>query len=293
VRGNPSKTGEPAPRRFLRVLAGAQAPLFKRGSGRLDLAEAIADARNPLTARVLVNRIWQQHFGRGLVATPSNFGALGSRPTHPELLDALADRFVRENWSIKRLHKALLLTAAYQRSATIDAANQAVDPENQWLWRANRRRLSVEELRDAVLAVTGSLDRTLYGASGDVDDASYRRRTIYGRVSRHELSGLLRLFDFPDPNLSSERRIDTTLPQQALFLLNSPFMIERSKALAALGAADPARLHALAFGRDPSPAELEVAAAYLSGVDQEPVKLTRAERYAQALLAGNAFLFID
>jgi hypothetical protein len=294
VRGNPGKTGEVAPRRFLRVLAGSDAPRFQKGSGRLELADAIADARNPLTARVMVNRIWQQHFGRGLVATASNFGALGSRPTHPELLDALADRFMREGWSIKKLHKELLLTKAYQRSSTIDPRQEAVDPENQWLWRASRRRLAIEELRDAVLAVTGSLDRTLYGASGDVDDAAYLRRTIYGRISRHELSQLLRLFDFPDPNLSSERRIDTTLPQQALFLLNSPFMIARAKALAALGAEDPAqRITRLTFGRDPSATELEIATAFLSASDREPLKLSRAERYAQALLASNAFLFID
>jgi cytochrome c553 len=294
VRGNPYKTGENAPRRFLRILAGAEAPLFKRGSGRLELAEAIADARNPLTARVMVNRIWQQHFGRGLVATPSNFGALGMRPTHPELLDALADRFIREKWSVKRLHQELLLTAAYQRSSAITAANQVVDPENQWLWRWSRRRLSIEELRDASLAASGTLDRTLYGASGDVDEPAYARRTIYGRVSRMELSKLLRLFDFPDPNLSSERRIDTTLPQQSLFLLNSPFVIARARALAALETADPAGgIYKRLFGREPSREERELAAAYLSAADAEPAKLTRAERYAQALLAGNAFLFVD
>jgi hypothetical protein len=294
VRGNPYKTGENAPRRFLRVLAGADAPLFERGSGRLELAEAIADPRNPLTARVMVNRIWQQHFGRGLVSTPSNFGALGSRPTHPELLDALADRFVREGWSLKKLHRELVLTAAYRRSSTLDPRNQAVDPENEWLWRWSRRRMTVEELRDAALAAGGTLDRTLYGASGDVDDPAYARRTIYGKVSRSELSKLLRLFDFPDPNLSSERRVDTTLPQQSLFLLNSPFMIARARALAALEGADPAAgVYRRLFGRDPSASERELAAAYLSGTDAGPVILTRAERYAQALLAGNAFLFID
>jgi len=291
VRGNPHKTGENAPRRFLRVLAGTEAPLFKRGSGRLELAEAIADARNPLTARVFVNRLWQQTFGRGLVATPSNFGALGSRPSHPELLDALADRFVRHGWSVKTLHRELLLTAAYQRSSAIDARQQSADPENQWLWRASRRRLSVEELRDAALAVSGGLDRTMSGASGDVDDPAYSRRTIYGRVSRMELSKLLRLFDFPDPNLSSERRIETTLPQQSLFLLNSPFMIARAKALAQAG--DAKRVYALTLGREPSAAELEIAAAFLSGTDPQPATLSRAERYAQALLASNAFLFLD
>jgi len=294
VRGNPSKPGEIAPRRFLRILAGTDAPLFKRGSGRLELAEAIADPRNPLTARVLVNRIWQQHFGRGLVSTPSNFGALGSRPTHPELLDALAERFVRNTWSVKKLHRELLLTAAYQRASTIDAANQAVDPENQWLWRWSRRRLTVEEFRDATLIVDGSLDRSFGGAGGDVDEATFLRRTVYGKVSRMELSRLLRLFDFPDPNLSNERRIDTTQPQQSLFLLNSPFMIARARKLAALSAEDPARqIYVRTFGREPSAAELEIARAFLSAADKEPMKLTRVERYAQALLASNAFLFVD
>ena len=294
VRGNPSKPGEPAPRRFLRILAGPEAPLFRRGSGRLELAEAIADARNPLTARVLVNRIWQQHFGRGLVATPSNFGALGARPTHPEILDALAERFVRGGWSLKKLHREILRTAAYRRSSSLDPRNQSVDPENQWLWRWSRRRLSVEELRDAALAVSGALDRTVGGASGDVDDPAYLRRTLYGRVSRMETARILRLFDFPDPNLSSERRVETTLPQQSLFLLNSPFMAARARALAGRAGADPARrLYELALGREPSPGELDLAGAYLSAPDPEPGAVPRSARYAQALLASNAFLFID
>src|SRR5205085_4284434 len=147
-------------------------------------------------------------------------------------------------------------------------------------------RLTIEELRDASLAASGALDRTLYGASGDVDEPAYARRTVYGKVSRMELSKLLRLFDFPDPNLSSERRIDTTLPQQSLFLLNSPFMIARARALAALEAADPAvGIYKRLLGREPSREERELAAAYLSAADPEPSRLTRAERYAQALMA--------
>jgi len=300
IRGNPERQGEAAPRRFLRVLAGPEAARVVKGSGRLDLAEAIADPRNPLTARVMANRIWQQHFGRGIVSTPSNFGALGTRPSHPALLDLLADRLVRGGWSVKRLHREILLSAAYQRASTSIAANEAADPENQWLWRGPRRRLTAEELRDALLAVSGGLDRTIGGPSGEVDDLKNVRRTVYAKVSRLELGKLLRLFDFPDPHLPSERRMDTTLPQQSLFLLNSPFLIDRARALAARTASEPSleavvrRTYELALGRAPSADEIAPAAAFLSAADPAAKPgLTRAERFAHAILVSNPFLFID
>jgi len=303
IRGNPERQGEPAPRRFLRVLAGPDAARVGKGSGRLDLADAIADPRNPLTARVMANRIWQQHFGRGLVATPSNFGALGVRPSHPALLDLLADRFVRGGWSVKRLHREILLTEAYQRASTSIPANEAADPENQWLWRGSRRRLAAEELRDALLVVTGGLDRTMGGPSVEVDDLKNARRAVYAKVSRLELGKLLRLFDFPDPHLPSERRVDTTLPQQSLFLLNSPFLIERARALAARTASEPSpeavvrRTYEAVLGRAPSPEEIAPCAAFLSAADSSEGKskpgLTRAERFAHAMLVSNPFLFID
>ena len=297
IRGNPAQRGEPAPRRFLRVLAGADAPRFTRGSGRLELADAIADPANPLTARVMVNRIWQQHFGRGIVATPSNFGALGARPSHPELLDALAERFVLGGWSVKRLHREILLSATYQRASTSDPRNESVDPENQWLWRAPRRRLSVEAFRDSILSVSGALDRSIGGPSAELDDPKNVRRTVYGKVSRMDLAALLRLFDFPDPNLTSERRVETTLPQQSLYLLNSPFMIDRAKGLAARTERESTpeaavqRVYGLALARVPTPAELSVAVRFLSA--GEGKGLTRVERFAQALLASNLFLFVD
>jgi hypothetical protein len=288
VRGNPHRTGEPAPRRFLRVLGGAR---ITAGSGRRELAEAIADPKNPLTARVMVNRIWQQHFGRGLVATPSNFGALGARPTHPELLDTLAARFV----STKALHREILLSETWQRASASDPANEAVDPENQWLWRGRRRRLPVEGLRDALLAVTGALDRTMTGPSLALDEPSNLRRSVYAKISRMELSPMLRLFDFPDPNLSSDTRTETVLPQQSLFLLNNPFMIDRAKGLAARAAGDPVRqTYLLALGRLPSKAEEALGNRYLSASEEvSGSKLTRAERFAQAILASNLFLFVD
>jgi len=309
LRGNPGKRGEVAPRRFLRVLGGPDTPKFTHGSGRLELAEAIADPRNPLTARVMVNRIWQQHFGRGIVATPSNFGANGERPTHPELLDYLASQFVKNGWSVKQLHREIMLSETYQRASAPDAHNEARDPENRWLWRVSRRRLNVESFRDAVLAVSGNLELSAGGPSGDADDLKFFRRTVYGRVSRNDLSNLLRLFDFPAPNISAERRIDTTLPQQALFLMNSPFMISQAKMLASrfVSESHPAdqvrRAYELALLRAPSEAELSRAVKFLSAQDasvpstdpkkKTPTVPTRAERFAQALLASSEFFYVD
>ncbi len=241
VRGNPAELGELAPRRFLRILAGGNPEHFTKGSGRLELADAIASKDNPLTARVMVNRLWQWHFGRGIVGTPSNFGQLGERPTHPELLDYLAARFVASGWSIKAMHREIMLSKVYQLSSNADAKPQSVDPDNRLLWRANRGRLDVETWRDALLAASGQLDPSFGGPTTDLGSPTNRRRTLYAKVSRHELNGLLRLFDFPDANISSERRVDTTVPQQQLFVLNSPFFIGQAKALAAQRAKRNAR----------------------------------------------------
>ncbi len=233
VRGNPDKEGEIAPRRFLRILAGDSPPPFTLGSGRLELAKAIAHPKNPLTARVLVNRVWQYHFGRGIVATPSNFGKLGERPTHPELLDHLASRFLACGWSIKALHREILMSATYRLSCDGDERNAAIDPANRLLWRMNRQRLDVEAWRDALLAASGELDESLGGPSVDIGSAANKRRTLYGKVSRHNLDSLLRLFDFPDPNITSGARPVTIVPLQQLFVLNSEFMIARAALSAA------------------------------------------------------------
>jgi hypothetical protein len=304
VRGNPAKLGELAPRRFLRILAGDNPALFSKGSGRLELAEAIASKDNPLTARVLVNRVWQQHFGRGLVATPSNFGHLGARPTHPELLDYLACRFVESGWSVKALHRDIMLSATYQLSSDADEHNLSTDGDNHHLWRMNRRRLDIEAWRDSILTVSGKLERTLGGASVDLGGAGNRRRTVYSKVSRHELNALLRLFDFPDANISSEKRTDTTVPQQQLFVLNSPFVVEQARALAARVQAeaqdDEARVqraYVLAYGRPAAEGEIQRTLAFLQGedsaADKARNKLTRWERFTQALLGSNEFLYID
>ncbi len=190
------------PRRFLAVLGGDRSA-FEHGSGRLELAQAIASRDNPFTARVIVNRIWQHHFGQGLVATASNFGTLGEKPSHPALLDWLAHRLMATGWSLKALHREIMLSAVYQQSSRYDARSFARDPANSLLWRMNRRRLDIEAWRDAMLMVAGRLDGKLGGPSLALDAPSNNRRTLYAAISRHDLAATLRLFDFPDPNITS------------------------------------------------------------------------------------------
>ncbi len=307
VRGDPARAGEVAPRRFLRILSKEGEPArFVDGSGRRELAEAVASATNPLTARVMVNRMWQHHFGAGLVGTPSNFGLLGERPTHPALLDYLAVRFVESGWSMKAMHRELMLSATYQLASARDPHNEQTDPDNRWLWRMKRRRLDVESWRDAMLSVSGRLDPKLGGPSTDLGQASNSRRTVYGKVSRHELDGLLRLFDFPDANITSDKRSETTVPQQQLFVLNSPFMVEQAKALSARLLADHGlqedaarvnRAFLLAYSRPATSDETEAVCGFLRGEDSEETKavnkLSRWERAAQAILGANEFLYTD
>ena len=206
VRGNPARQREVAPRRFLRILAGEERPQFTNGSGRRELADAITRADNPLTSRVIVNRIWQHHFGRGIVATPSNFGKQGEAPTHPDLLDYLATKFIESGWSMKSLHREIMLSSTYQLSTSDNDSNSNIDADNRFLWRMNRQRLDVEAWRDSLLDVSGKLDRTLGGPSTNLADANNVRRTVYAKISRHELDNLLRLFDFPDANITSSKR---------------------------------------------------------------------------------------
>jgi hypothetical protein len=302
IRGNHSRPGELAPRGFLHVLSSDDAKPFQDGSGRKQLAEAIADPRNPLTPRVIVNRVWQQHFGRGIVGTPSNFGSLGERPTHPELLDYLAATFIEEGWSLKKLHRRIVLSETYQQAALSNPANEEKDAINKYLWRANRRRLGVEAWRDALLAVTGQLDRTTGGPTTNLESGSNVRRTVYAKISRHELNSLLRLFDFPDANITSEKRVETTVPQQQLFVMNSPFIIARAKALAAklekeTDSEQIRRGYELTLGRPASAEEISLGVQYLGTGDlpeeSSKNKLSRRERYFQALLASNEFLYID
>jgi hypothetical protein len=299
LRGNPAKQGDLAPLRFLQVIAGESTPTKYT---RLELAEDIASPKNPLTARVFVNRLWLHHFGRGLVTTPSNFGTLGDRPSHPELLDWLASRFMESGWSIKAMHREIMLSATYRLAAANDEKNFGVDGDNRLYWRMNRRRLEVESWRDAMLAVSGQLDPTLGGPTLDLGNPSNRRRTIYGKISRHELNPMLRMFDFPDANITSERRTETTVPQQQLFVLNGSFVVEQAKALAARlqkqapTDADRVKLaFELLYARQANPQEIEAAVAYLKESDPPTAqnRLTRWERLAQVFLASNEFMYLD
>lgn len=287
-RGNPLTKGEEVPRRFLQVLAGDQAQPFAKGSGRLELAQAIIAPGNPLTARVIVNRVWMQHFGRGLVATPSDFGKRADPPSHPELLDWLARRFMNEGWSLKKLHRRIMLSATYQQRslASADAAAgrkaQELDPDNRLLWRMNTHRLTFEEMRDAWLAATGELDLRIGGKPAELFVGDNARRTLYAHVDREKLPTVMRTFDFANPDLSIPQRNDTIVPQQALFGLNHPFLAARAKALvrrtesAGNENADRVRrLYELLFQRKPTAAEMAAALAF---VQPEAAALVKREK---------------
>ncbi len=300
LRGNPATPGPEAPRRFLSVLSPEGSPPFAgKGSGRLELARAIVRPDNPLTARVMVNRVWEHHFGRGLVATPSNFGKMGERPTHPKLLDHLARRFIASGWSLKTLHREIMNSATYQLSAADDPSNAEVDPANLYLWRASRRRLEVEAWRDAMLAVSGNLDRTVGGPSVDLASPDNRRRTFYAKVSRHSLDGLLRLFDFPDPNITADKRTVTAVPLQQLFVLNSEFMGRQAKALGDRLSAGPGddeakvrRAFPILYARPATDPEVKMAVEFLAAPAEKDAP-PKWEQYAQVLLGVNEFLFVD
>jgi hypothetical protein len=302
VRGNPSNRGAAVPRQFLGILAPNRQP-FHDGSGRLELARAIADPKNPLTARVLVNRVWAHHFGRGLVTTPSDFGLRSDPPSHPELLDWLADRFVADGWSIKKLHRRIVLSSTYSQSS---ASSNSADPENRLLSHFPRQRLDLEALRDSLLFVAGRLDFTLGGPAVDIVKEPFAtRRTIYGFIDRQNLPGLYRTFDFATPDTHAPQRYATTVPQQALFLLNSPFVIQQAQGVIArpeiAGISAPEQrmigLYRLLFGRPPTNNEIDFGIRFLTGAGGEPPskesKLNPWERYAQVLLLSNEFAFVD
>jgi hypothetical protein len=280
---------------------GKKSPFNSKGSGRLELAKALTSADNPLTARVMVNRVWAAHFGRGLVTTTSNFGNLGARPSHPALLDYLARRFTGNGWSLKNLHRHIMLSATYQQSSDYRQEAAQVDGDNQWLWRMNRRRLDIEAWRDSLLFASGELDTTLGGPSLQLGDQKNKRRTIYGFVSRHRLDELLRLFDFPDPNITSATRAVTTVPLQQLFVLNSDFMAQRAKALAARIENEASQdldlrlgyTFELLYQRPATPADIALAKSFLESSGEDKSKLTPWQQYMLALLAANEFMYVD
>jgi hypothetical protein len=301
LRGNINRRGPEVPRRFLKVISGPERPAYDQGSGRLELARAIARPDNPLTARVLVNRVWMHHFGQGLVRTPSDFGTRSDPPSHPELLDWLAATFVEKGWSIKSLHR-LIVTSATYRQQSLDLPDAAArDPQNLLLWRQNRRRLEFEPLRDGLLAAAGRLDPSIGGRSVSITTPPYsNRRTVYALIDRQNLDGLFRAFDFANPDASAARRFVTTVPQQALFLMNGPLVVECAQGLAArpelttAGSDDERirRLHGLLFGRDPTARELELGRAFVASRSSAD-GLDAWAQYAQVLLMSNEFAFVD
>ena len=323
LRGEPGKLGDEVPRRFLEILGGDPVPASATGSGRLELATWLTRPTNPLTPRVFVNRVWQWHFGQGLVTTPSDFGLRGEPPSHPELLDWLASEFIASGWSVKALHRLILRSQTYQRASDDDAANFERDPANRWLWRHARQPLDAESIRDAMLAVSGRLDRnipgphpfppvetwafTIHNPFHAVYDSNHR--SVYLMQQRNRRNPYLALFDAADPNQSMAQRLPTTTPTQTLYLMNSAFVQQQSQAFArrllAASVDDAARVR-LAFemaqGRVPEELETGQAISFLSAYRQKLAGMEKppeSERelawagLARVLLTGNAFLYVD
>ncbi len=292
VRGDVNRLGPVVPRGFLTVLTSSVRQEYRHGSGRAELAHEIVSRENPLTARVLVNRVWGHLIGKPLVGTPSNFGSLGERPTHPKLLDDLAVRFMDNGWSLKWLCHEIVTSATYQQSSSREPTK--LDPQNQWLSRMHRKRLSVEQWRDGILLACGRLQQEAAQANIDPGDPQASHRTIYSAASRLKLNPMLALFDYPDPNTHSDGRVRTTSASQKLFLMNSPFMVEHARAMA-----ESLREHSSSVGeavdetyqrllaRPPSPDELLAAVEYLR------IDGGNLDQYAHAVMMSNEMFFVD
>ncbi|MSU58454.1 MAG: DUF1549 domain-containing protein [Pedosphaera sp.] len=289
IRGEAENRGPVVPRRFVEILSGPIRPAFTNGSGRLELAHAIVNKNNPTTPRVMINRIWQHHFGEGFVPTPDDLGTMSEAPSHPELIDYLASRFQDDGWSIKKMHRLIMLSSVYQQSTDDNPRYAQVDPNNRLLWRANIRRLEFEALRDSLLAIGGSLDETMFGRPVDLErNPESRRRTIYGVVDRSDLMDTMVNFDFANPDQPSGKRYETTVPQQALFLMNSPVVVEQAKKLVSLksfddcanGTARVQFLYERIYQRPARPEEIQLGLEFIS--QSLPVeKLTAVEPSVQ------------
>lgn len=299
IRGDIERPGAIVPRGFLSILSSKPEGRreFKEGSGRLELANAIVQRDNPLAARVLVNRIWGLFFGRPMVSTPSNFGTLGTKPSHPALLDDLAVRFMDNGWSVKTLVRELVLSATYAQASVNPQVPPADDPENRWLSRMPRRRLTVEMWRDAVLTATEELVHE-GGRSGEVDDPDFLRRAVFGKVSRLKLNPFLAQFDYPDANVHSAKRLVTTTPLQKLFMLNSPWINRRASTFADQRLQETSEdlerqiseTYQRLFGRLPSNRELALGLVFFEG---NQAREEQWQKYAQVLLTCNEMLYLD
>jgi hypothetical protein len=297
IRGSYSRLGAVVPRHLPEFFGEKQKPITQ-GSGRLDLARWIAGPNNPLTARVLVNRVWQHHFGAGLARTPSNFGKLGDPPSHPELLAWLADRFVRDGWSIKKLHRRILLSAVYQESSAAGADRVRQDPENRWRGRASPRRLEAEAIRDSMLQFAGRLDRAPGGPA--TADLERPRRSLYVQTVRQDRGNFSSLFDAANPEQSVEKRTATTVAPQALFLLNSSFVHAQARHLAQrlleqVPREETARIeraYRWLYGRPPLPEELAIGRSFLAQAAARG-SLNAWTDYSHVLLCSNELIYID
>jgi hypothetical protein len=321
IRGNPNAKGDAVPKRFPGALTGGRQPDIATGSGRLELGRWVANPDNPLTARVMANRIWQWHFGEGLVRTPSNFGKMGEAPTHPELLDYLATRFIESGWSIKSMHRLIMLSNTYQMDSAISPKAAEDDPANRLLSHFSRRRLDVEEIRDGLLAVNGSLDFTVggslvEGAGTDVEFADGRlsfnpansnRRSVYLPLRRSNLPSILSLFDFGDATTTGEGRARTNVAPQALFMMNSQFVAKQSESLAKMLLKDDSlddagrirRGYLIALGREPDAADGEVQSAldYIASMERRlggtDSRLKAWRSYCRVLVSSNDFVYVN
>jgi len=315
LRGNPDRLGDVVPRRLPEVLGGAE--VDRETSGRLELARAIVAPTNPLTPRVLVDWVWQHHFGGGLVATPGDLGLRGEPPSHPELLDDLARRFLEEGGSSLRwLHREIVTCRAWRQSSAASPERAAADPDNRLLARANRRRLDWEAWRDSLCAAAGTLDLAS-GRGPGIDPLATDRmqvRSLYARLDRQDVPGLLRTFDIANPDTAVHVRTRTTVPQQGLAALNAPLVVEAARRLAARAIAEAAgggdgafveRLWRAALARDPSAGERELAVSWLAAEREDqpqpkpdaarrtPATFGPHEQLAQAVLATAEFEFLD
>jgi hypothetical protein len=298
--GMPTERGELVAPHFLTVLAGANPKTFTDGQRRLEFAQAVIDPANPLTRRVAVNWVWQRHFGKGLVRSSDNFGVEGDPPSHPKLLDYLAARLFENGWSFKQLHREIMLSTTYQQAGVENAEYRLRDPENRLLWRMPTQRISLEEMRDAMLAAAGRLDTAMGGRAYDLFAEPFvPRRTVYGFVNRDIVPAMFSTFDMADPNACTADRPSTTVPQQALFALNSNFIHEQATQLTSL--ADIAEktdnservvaLYRRVYARDPKEPELAACLQFVAAQTGDANAIW--SRLAQALLAANEFNFVD
>lgn len=303
IRGNAGRPGKEVPRQYPVVLTGPERKPFTHQAGRLDIASAIVSPDNPLTRRVIVNRIWMHHFGEPLVDTPSDFGVRTPQPVQADLLDHMANYLLEHNWSLKKLHRYIVLSATYRQQSLDRPECRAADPENRLLWKMNRRRLEWESLRDAMLFASGRMDAAMSGRSVELARGSSARRTVYGNIDRQDLPNLFRVFDIASPDSSTPRRVRTTIPQQSLFLMNSPFSIEQGQSLANRKDVGPiedrdAKITALyraALARAPTSEELRIAQRFLDAASADPAgaQLSPWEQLAQMLMMTNEFAYVD